>query len=1407
MQTRTTTSRIAKVITLSLSTLMGALLHVQAAQTAVYLKAGATGQADGTSWADAYTDAASAIAAAATAGLPIYAAGGVYIISATITPSASIAIYGGFAGLSDDETPDDRDTDLYQTIFTGDKTLDDKWVHVEPRLGQYGVTSTTLTNTVIQNGRVVLPPAFTADYDVYYGTISGNNTSQGFSISSGVAVTFDGLWFTGFTSSGSVGSVLTLDSGAGAFVMNDCRLTACSGGTRAAIFLGNSAAARITNSRFFCTTSVEGGAFRSGNANLIVSNCLFTSFYRSGQNTSGNVFYAQTDNELRDCEFSRCFDITSQAGGAWGGMGNLNGGDGGNPRFINCVITNNLSITSGQYGNPLIPRATLIKGCLFANNRYETKPFDGRGYALVGYAYASVSWHMLCEGCVFRDNVVTAPASTTTAGAYYLGILGQNVVGNGSGQSFGVVNCVFDSNVASATHAPLTGVAPHLCRGTYVLGTITGSKPQIGVANCTFTGSLLDGVYDIAQWGENYAQDITVVNSTFSVNDAEIASNWLYADVPGRVKAYSCSVKNLPAVPENFAVCANLETDDIPLDADYRPLARTPGIRTTAEVSTNVASAAASTFAYLPNGAEIWVALLPVVSATITSTNSPIGDLFGATRPYGAFTRGAVQRLNATAETGVTLTLRRSPLASGTLTGAANAQSVAIGAATTPVTAVPANASVEFDGWFRTDDSLYTTSNPLTIASLTTDLTLIAKFKAATVLLTFNLGVFGTFDANGLSTITVEAEYLNDFPAIPAYTLNEGWFEVGWQTPPQVPAADTSYALRCVSKDVRIIHVIPEEEAEEGVERDGTSWARAYTNIIEAIADAGIYRGEVWLKTGVYKIRSTVSLMSNVAIRGGFAGNETDAAAADPAPHPVILTGDLNGDDYWLVNGSSPAVADRTPIFEGVTYNPPNPDGTDNYWFSGGNASENTSMGLVYPDSSVTNSRVSGITLALFANACFATSPGGADVYFEKCRFLGGNASRTGNDAASQIYDTGAVNINGTTVEFDDCIFEGSYWALRVAGSSPITNFFRRCQFNSNAGAAKACAVRLMGSASAIMEECRFYRNCSVSEMHESAACLVLASGDSRFTDCIFEDNRCRGDAHGMITAYGGSATFERCSFTGNTMNQHDSYSRGALVFCGYADKGTFLVRDCYFGGNQIVATSPSFAMGGILSTSGKTQWTFLNCTIEDNEFTVATTSGLFQSFESALALVNCAVRETAFSCATGTLADVRWTATAGTLSILNSAFANTAEDYVPLLINTNHSPCLANSVMAGYTPPAATGSNGFIYDVVAAQPLFVEALQRDAAGLPARRLASSSPGPYGRKVWLKGGDIYFHDDIANAAKPWRKVIDKGFFAASVEGLDITSPCIPDAFGTPRSKSRVALGPLNVSWGMMMLVR
>jgi hypothetical protein len=229
--------------------------------------------------------------------------------------------------------------------------------------------------------------------------------------------------------------------------------------------------------------------------------------------------------------------------------------------------------------------------------------------------------------------------------------------------------------------------------------------------------------------------------------------------------------------------------------------------------------------------------------------------------------------------------------------------------------------------------------------------------------------------------------------------------------------------------------------------------------------------------------------------------------------------------------------------------------------------------------------------------------------------------------------------------------------------------------------------------------------------------------------------------------------------------------------------------------------------MGGMLSTGGATSWTFLNCTVEENAFASAAPAGIFQSIGSALALVNCAVRETRFTGAAGTLSDVRFTAANGTLSIINSAFANASEGYQPLSLNASYSPGLAHSIIAGFTPPAATGANGYVYDVLAAQPVFVKALQENAAGLRARRLAASSPALDGRKMWLKDGVVFFYDDVANAAMPWRKVIDQAFFAASVNGLDLDADCIPDAFGCSRAKGRVAIGPLNVQRGSTLLIR
>ena len=1370
----------------------------------VYLKPLATDEEraiiDGASWATAYTDIGAAIAAATTDGSAIYAAQGVYIVNATITPSGSFSLFGGFPGLSDDETLADRDTERYQTIVTGDQTLNDKWKHVVPTLGQYKAVSTALSDTVIQNGRITLPADFSADYDVFFGEVAGTDTANGFKFStSGATVVLDGVWFSGFIASGNFGSLCTVSSGS--LTMNDCRVVGMKGGTRGVVFASGGTGI-FTNTKFLYSTGSENIAIRAATTSLTVSNCVFKCLYRSGANTCGMAFYAQNSAVARDCEFCRILDVTTADGGGYGGMSVISGGDSGTPSFVRCVITNNLGMSSGKYGTPLIARAQLIKDCLIANNRYEVKPRADTGYALIGYASAAKNTYTLCDGTVFRGNVVTAPQTVATSGAFYLGIIGPGLTSSSAGQRFGVVNCVFDSNTVSSVTSD--ALSPGLCRGPFVTDTGSGSKAQLGVANCTFTGPA-DGPADIAQYGASYSRDLPVVNCVFTVTGGDVASGRIHAEKPSAVKLLSCTVKNNADAGEGFGTRENLETDDVPLDADYRPLAMTPGLRETADISTNaVVSSGASKFGYRAYGASSWLPLLSVLeNVSASAMTKPIGDRFGTSRPFGAFTRGTVQALPPAAETGCTLTIRRSPLLSGTLAGAPNAQSVATGAAISPVTAVPSSADIVFAGWYGTNDVLYSAANPLEIQALTSNLVLVAKFESPRVRLTFDLGAYGVFTANNSPTITVEAGYLDPFPAIPAYSLYPDLHATGWDAMPDaVPRDNATYSIHCVPTSLRTIYVVPEAEAP--ALQDGTSWATAYTNLATAVADAGSYRGQVLVKTGVYKLFDSIILLPNVAIRGGYAGTEAATDAPDPDAHPVVITGDVNGDDYWLVNGAATAAANRTAIFDGLSYNPPNPTGADHYWISGGNCSDNTGLAFVHTDNAATNISLSGLTIALFARSGFKSSTSsGSGVSFDNCRFIGCNASRIGNDGSSSDYDIGAVNVSGTDVSFSRCVFEGSFWAFRIAGATAVTNHFRDCAFNSNGGSAKACAIRTAGLGVLDMERCRFHRNCSGDEKHESAACLVLgASGLSTFRDCVFEDNRCRSltgyGAHGLILAYGGNSLFERCSFIGNDMTQSSFYTAAGLIFCGYSSSdSTHLVRDCYFAGNKVNATSSDSVWGSILC-SRQGRWTFLNCSFEDN--TNAVSRGACSLFNldtdnTSLALVNCSIRDSVFPNAENP-AEIRVRSGAVSLAVINTAIGNESPGYSPFTLASTTSFGIANSTVANYAAPGCSGSNGFEYDVVAAQPVFRPRTCVGPGGLKAVGVGSQSALD-GRPVWLVDTTLYYRDETANPSKPWRRANSNSSFAASVAGLDMADVPVSDAFGNARTARHYPRGPLN----------
>lgn len=110
---------------------------------------------------------------------------------------------------------------------------------------------------------------------------------------------------------------------------------------------------------------------------------------------------------------------------------------------------------------------------------------------------------------------------------------------------------------------------------------------------------------------------------------------------------------------------------------------------------------------------------------------------------------------------------------------------------------------------------------------------------------------------------------------------------------------------------------------------DGSAWAAAFTSLQDALATAG-GGVEIWVKQGVYKPdagagytpgdrSATFQLKDDVALYGGFAGDEASLrqrAAVSPTPvHPVVLSGDLLGDDlsdfgnrtdnsYHVLNGS-----------------------------------------------------------------------------------------------------------------------------------------------------------------------------------------------------------------------------------------------------------------------------------------------------------------------------------------------------------------------------------------------------------------------------------------------------------------------------------------------------------------------
>ena len=258
------------------------------------------------------------------------------------------------------------------------------------------------------------------------------------------------------------------------------------------------------------------------------------------------------------------------------------------------------------------------------------------------------------------------------------------------------------------------------------------------------------------------------------------------------------------------------------------------------------------------------------------------------------------------------------------------------------------------------------------------------------------------------------------------------------------------------------------------------------------------------------------------------------------------------------------------------------------------------------------------------------------------------------------------------------------------------------------------------------------------------------------------------------------------------------------------------LVRDSYFSGNRVcvAAYSDNLYWGSVAGIAGGNT-TFLNCTMEDNVATnISTKIAYVGTFVTSanLALVNCVVDGSLISGDhTGEFVFTS-TSSSTTLALINSAARNLTPGYVSFTYtSTATTLSLAHSAVSGIdTNLLATGSNGYLYNVSSADALLAARTLEGPNGAVAHGLSSASSFiRAGRPVWLApDGYVYFYDDVADPATPWRRAVQKTSYAASVPDVGIDSAIIPDAFSQARLPGRIAYEPLNApAGGTMLLLR
>ena len=505
------------------------------------------GSANGTNWANAYSQLWQAVGSAAVSDA-VWVAQGTYAPTNANDPNATfllaktgLRIYGGFTNGMTSLTQ--RDWTNYPTLLTGEIQNDGLRTNNSTHI--ITITNANVRNVVLDG--LILTNGY-ADGGAFYGSgqyggISGiqvlnctfvdNNGGAAVYEYSGFSPTFSNCMFHGNT--------MAIHNNNSSPSLYACRLE-----YNSSVAMRNewTSAPTLSGCFFGTNTALAGGAmYNYYNSSPSIQTCQFI----GNKAGDGGAVYNEAAGTACKPAWSNClFSMNVATGTANGGGAVYNKSC--SPTYTDCQFLGNTATNQGGAVFTYTPNApnatdTFIR-CTFAVNQGA----NGGG---AGYEWNSKGLFM---GCTFAANVASnrngggvLVEASGAVGTFGNCVLSGNSAGFGgavyaeNGGAITATNCVFCGNQGAGAAAQIqasSGIRS-IFKNTMFCGNVSGSsggglslqwsQPYVTVSNCTFVGNAA------ANYGGaihmvylQTSQDVSIVNSIFWGNSATSGGSLLY---------------------------------------------------------------------------------------------------------------------------------------------------------------------------------------------------------------------------------------------------------------------------------------------------------------------------------------------------------------------------------------------------------------------------------------------------------------------------------------------------------------------------------------------------------------------------------------------------------------------------------------------------------------------------------------------------------------------------------------------------------------------------------------------------------------------------------------------------------------------------------------------------------------